>query len=168
MYTPVPPSPLFLERFLEVLYCHSVKHSAIRPGSPHWYQTDVLSASISFWDTGRSHREPNQGSAVGGGWKPFYISPETAGWERKCETGRCHGEGARSILAKFRGDVCARFHAVAAKHRNRTQNSQLGLLGTVLRATTTATYMAARVRNILDTTSYTHFVNIYWFVFINL
>jgi hypothetical protein len=53
-------------------------------------------------------------------------------------TGRCHGEAARSVLAKVRGDVFARFHAVAAKRRGRTRNSQFDLLGPVLRATTTA------------------------------
>ena len=41
--------------------------SAIWPVSPQWYQTGVLSASISFLEIGRSHRVPNQGSAVGGG-----------------------------------------------------------------------------------------------------
>jgi hypothetical protein len=39
----------------------------IQPGSPQWYQTSVLSASISFLETGRSHKVPNQGSKVGGG-----------------------------------------------------------------------------------------------------
>jgi hypothetical protein len=34
----------------------------------------------------------------------------------------------KSDLAKVRGDVFARFHAVAAKRRSRTQNSQFGLL----------------------------------------
>jgi hypothetical protein len=52
---------------------------------------------------------------VGGGWQPFFVSPESAGWWRKCETWRCHGEAARSVLAKFRGDVFTRFHPVAAK-----------------------------------------------------
>jgi len=41
--------------------------SAIWPGSPQWYQTGVLSASISVLEIGRSHRVPNQGSTVGGG-----------------------------------------------------------------------------------------------------
>jgi hypothetical protein len=50
-------------------------------------------------------------------------------------------------------DVFARLHAVAAKRSSRTQNSQFGLLGPVLRATTTAVWMAAPVRDILDTTS---------------
>ena len=40
--------------------------SAIRPVSPQWYQTGVLSASISFLEIGRSHRVPNVGSTVGG------------------------------------------------------------------------------------------------------
>src|SRR5215468_9425807 len=41
--------------------------SAIRPGSPQWYQTGVLSASVSFLEIGTSHRVPNYGSTVGGG-----------------------------------------------------------------------------------------------------
>jgi hypothetical protein len=68
----------------------------------------------------------------------FFISPENAEFGRKCEMGRCYGEAARSVLAKVRGDVCARFHAVAAERRSRTRNSQFGVLGPVLRATTTA------------------------------
>jgi hypothetical protein len=68
----------------------------------------------------------------------FFISPETAGWWRKCETGRCQGEAARSVLAKVRVDVYARFHAVAEKRRSKTRNSDFDLLGPVLRATTTA------------------------------
>jgi hypothetical protein len=70
---------------------------------------------VSFLEVGRSHRAPNQGSTVCGGRRPFRILPETAGWGRKCETGRCAGEAARSVLAKVRGDVFARFYAVAAK-----------------------------------------------------
>jgi hypothetical protein len=50
-------------------------------------------------ETGRSQRVPNQGSTVGGGWQPLCDSPENA--MRKCETGRCHGEASRSVLAKF-------------------------------------------------------------------
>jgi hypothetical protein len=68
----------------------------------------------------------------------FFLSPETAGRGRKFETGRCHGETARSVLDKVGGDVFARFHTFAAKCRSRTGNSQFGLLGPVLRATTTA------------------------------
>jgi hypothetical protein len=41
---------------------------AIRPGSPHWYQTGVLSASVSCLQIGRSHRVSNQESTVGVGW----------------------------------------------------------------------------------------------------
>jgi hypothetical protein len=89
-------------------------------------------------EIGRYHRVPNQGSTVGGRWLPFCISPETAGWGRKCEKGRCRGEAARSVFAKVRGEVFARFYAVAAKRRSRTRNSQFGLFEPVLRATTTA------------------------------
>jgi hypothetical protein len=39
----------------------------IRPGSHQWYQTGVLSASVSFLEIGISHRVPHQGSTVGGG-----------------------------------------------------------------------------------------------------
>jgi hypothetical protein len=39
---------------------------------------------------------------------------------------------------KFGGDVFARFRAVTAKRGSRTRNSQFGVLGPVLRATTTA------------------------------
>jgi len=41
--------------------------SAIQFVSPQWYQTGVLSASVSFLEIGRSHRVPNQGSTVCGG-----------------------------------------------------------------------------------------------------
>jgi hypothetical protein len=58
---------------------------------------------------GRSHRVPTYWSTLGGGWLPLCISPETAGWGRKCERGRCHGEAARSVLAKVRGHVFARY-----------------------------------------------------------
>jgi hypothetical protein len=36
-----------------------------KPGSPKWYQTGVLSASILFLETGRSHRVPNHQ------WRPW-------------------------------------------------------------------------------------------------
>jgi hypothetical protein len=62
----------------------------------------------------RSLRVLNRGSMVGGGWQPFCVLPGTAGWGRKCETGRFHGEAARFVLTKVR-DVFAHFHAVAAK-----------------------------------------------------
>ena len=39
--------------------------SVIRPVSPQWYQTGVLSASISFLEIRRSHRVPNREY---GGW----------------------------------------------------------------------------------------------------
>jgi hypothetical protein len=114
----------------------------------------LLSPSVSFLEIGRSHRVPNRGSTVGGGITPILCFARNCQVITKCGTVPCHGEAARSVLAKVRGDVFARFHTVAAKHRSRTQNSQFGLLGPVLRATTTAVYMAAPVRNILDTTSY--------------
>jgi hypothetical protein len=62
----------------------------------------------------------------------LFFPPETSGWGRKCETGRCHGEAARYVLAEVQGDIFARFHAVAAKLRSRTRNSQFGLLEQIL------------------------------------
>jgi hypothetical protein len=82
------------------------------------------------------------------------FRPKQLGEGGSVRRGRFHGEAARPVLAKVRGDVFARFQAVAAKRRSRTRNSQFGLLGPVLRATTTAVQMEAPVRNILDTTSY--------------
>jgi hypothetical protein len=41
---------------------------------------------------------PIQGSTVDGGWLPLFVSPETTGWGRKCETGRCHGESATRFM----------------------------------------------------------------------
>jgi hypothetical protein len=42
------------------------------------------------------------------------------------------------VMVKVRGDVFARFYAVTAKLRSRIRNPQFGLLGLVLRATTTS------------------------------
>jgi hypothetical protein len=52
--------------------------SAIQSGS-QWYKTGVLSASISFLEIGGSHRVPNQGSTVGGGWQPFLFHQKHLG-----------------------------------------------------------------------------------------
>jgi hypothetical protein len=94
----------------------------------------------------------------------YFVSPETAGWKRKCETEHCHGEATRSVLSQVRGDVFARFHAVDAKRRSRTRTSQFGLLGPVLRATTTSVEMAAPVRNILETASWGE---LYFYLYFN-
>ena len=90
------------------------------PGSPFLSEHQALlrfgldllngieSAFFSFnliSEIGRSHRVPNQGSTVGGGEQQFCFSPETGGRGRKCETGRCHGEAARSVLAKVGGGL---------------------------------------------------------------
>jgi hypothetical protein len=58
MFGTVTGSPLLSE-------CQAL--SAIRPGSAQWYETGILSASISFFEIGRNHRVPNQGRTVGGG-----------------------------------------------------------------------------------------------------
>jgi hypothetical protein len=53
--------------------------SAIRPGSPQWHKTDVLTASISFLEIGRSHRVPNRGSTVGGDDSHFVFRQKLLG-----------------------------------------------------------------------------------------
>jgi hypothetical protein len=67
----------------------------------------------------------------------FVFRQKLLGDDGNLRKGRCHGEAARSVLSKDQGDVFARFHAVAANLCSKTQNSKFGLLGPVLRATTT-------------------------------
>jgi hypothetical protein len=126
-----------LSKYVFIVSCNVTQLPAIRPGS-QWYQTGVLSTSVSFLEIGISHRVPNQGSTVCGGWQPFILSPEIARWGRKFGTGRYHGEAARCVIDKVPGDVFARFHAIAVKCLNRARNSQFCLWGPVLRAATTA------------------------------
>jgi hypothetical protein len=60
-----------------------------------------------------------------------------------------------SVLAKVQGgDFFAPFHAVATKRRSRILNSQFGLLGLVLCATTTAVFVGGTSLEYLDTISY--------------
>ena len=47
---------------------------------------------------------------------------------------RCHGEAARSVLAKVGDDVSVISTAVSAKLRSRIRNSQFGLLRQILYA----------------------------------
>ena len=68
--------------------------SAIWPASPQWYQTSVHSASILFLEIGRSHRVPNQGSTVGGGWQPFCFTVQFS----SVQTTRCCFWSAVRIL----------------------------------------------------------------------
>jgi hypothetical protein len=68
----------------------------------------------------------------------FVLRQKLLGEDRSLRLGDVMVSAARCVFAKFRGDVFARFHAVAAKLRNRTRNSQFGLLGPVPRATTTS------------------------------
>jgi hypothetical protein len=159
-----PPACRYRSRLLHFMHgswkSFSVKVSSthcdvIRPGSSQLYQTEVLSASISYLEIGRNHRVSIKDSTAGGERQPFCVSPWISGWRSKCETGLCHYEAASSVLAKIRGDFFASFQAVAAKLRSRTRNSQRGLLGTVLCDATTGIEIAAPVWNIWDTTSYT-------------
>jgi hypothetical protein len=53
--------------------------SGIRPGSPQWYQTSVLSASFSFLEVGRSHRVPNQGIRLVGDDSHFVFRQKLLG-----------------------------------------------------------------------------------------
>ena len=75
---------------------------AIRSGSPQWYQTSVISASISVLEIGRNHRVPNQGSTLGGGWQPFcrsvqFSSVQCRRW-RTASSGQMSGSWAQIWL----------------------------------------------------------------------
>jgi hypothetical protein len=72
---------------------------------------------------------------MGGGDSHFVFCQKLLGEDRSVRRGVVI---ARSVLAKVRGDVFARLHAVAAKRRSRTQNAQFCLFESVFRATTTA------------------------------
>jgi hypothetical protein len=131
MWAPVPPSPSFLEHFLEILFCHSVKNSAIRPGSPQWYQTGVLSVAISFMEIRGVRREGDANRLV--------LHQKMLGEEGLCEAERYRVEATESALTKVRGErLRTLFTQTPAKRRSRICNSQFCLLGTVLRVTTTA------------------------------
>jgi hypothetical protein len=138
----------------KIFRTHAVKiiKLTIRPVGRH----HPRSSSLQHVDTGPTvsifgtlaggnlfgNRKKSQGVKSGeyNGWgmTAIFISPETAGWGRKCETGCCHGEAARSVLNTVRGDVFSRFHVFAAKLRSRNRNSQFGLLVQIFCATTTA------------------------------
>jgi hypothetical protein len=71
--------------------------SAIRAGSK-WYQTGVLSTSVTFLEIGRSHRVPNQGSTVGGGDNHFLFRHKLSG-----EDG---SERRGVVMVKLRHGAC--------------------------------------------------------------
>jgi hypothetical protein len=73
--------------------------SAVRPGSPQWYQTGVHYASNSFLEIGRSHTVPNQGSTVGGGMTAISC------FARNCWVRTEVWEGA---LSWWSSQVCSR------------------------------------------------------------
>jgi hypothetical protein len=85
--------------------------SAIRPGSPQWYQTGVLSAFSFIFGNRKKSEGAKSGEYSGWGMTAIFCFARNC-WVRT-DTGRCHGEAARSVLAKVRGDVFARLHAVA-------------------------------------------------------
>jgi hypothetical protein len=71
----------------------------------------------------QSEKEKSQGAKSGdyGGWKTtvmlflFLV-------ERKCATVRCRDATASSFVAKFRGEVFARFHAVTLNRHSSMRN----------------------------------------------
>jgi hypothetical protein len=69
------------ETFPGSFFCQSVKQS------PQLYQTGVLSASISFLETGRSHRVPNQGSTMGGDDSHFVFRQKLLGEDGSVKRG---------------------------------------------------------------------------------
>jgi hypothetical protein len=75
--------------------------SVIRPGSPRWYQTGVLSASISFSEIGISHMVPNQGSTVGGGRQTFAFRQKLLGEDGSVRRGIVMGKQPGLFSPKF-------------------------------------------------------------------
>jgi hypothetical protein len=92
-----------------------------------------------------NRRKSNQGSVVGGGWQPFFVSPETIGWGWKCETGRCHGEAARSFHQSL---GAMSWHIFTQSLQNVAVEPRIHSLACW------DWCFAPPVRNILDTTSY--------------
>jgi hypothetical protein len=78
------------------------------------------------------------GSAVGGDDSYFVFRQKLLGDYGSVRRGVVVVKQPGLFSPKFGGDVFASFHAVAAKRSRITRNSQFGLLGPVLRATTTA------------------------------
>jgi hypothetical protein len=134
---------------MEVLFCQCQALSAFRPGFPQWHQTGVLSASVSFLEKERSHRVPNQGSTVGGGWQPFCrLSPETAGWVQKCETGRCHGEAL--VLSDMSvSHFQALFRRAGGQSNNRDTLILAGRQGVIV-------YLSVKIRTLYTDTYHHH------------
>jgi len=97
----VDTGPPLFERFLEVLFYQYQALSAIWPVSPQWYQTGVLSASISCLEIGRSHRVPNQGSMVGEGDSSFVLRQELLGEDRSVIRGVVMVKQPGLFLQKF-------------------------------------------------------------------
>jgi hypothetical protein len=76
-----------------------------------------------------------------GGWgyeSHFLFCQKLLGEDGSVRRGVVMVKQPGCVFAKVRGDVFARFQAVAAKLRSRTRNSQFGLLGQILCATTPA------------------------------
>jgi hypothetical protein len=147
MQTAIPPSPPFLERFLEVLFCQSVKHCL-------WLGLDLLNViklesfqlQFHFWNWKKSQSDK---SGEYGGWGMTAILYFT----RNCWVRTEVWDGK---LLRWSNQVCSRQSSgrslrTFSRSRSRTWSSQFGLLGPVFRATTTAVQMAAPVRNSLDT-----------------
>ena len=83
MQTPVPPSPPFLESFLEVLFCQSVKHF-LRFGLDLLNGIEPASFQFNFI---LGNRKKSQGAKSGeyGGWgdnsKFVFRQKRTAVWD---------------------------------------------------------------------------------------
>jgi hypothetical protein len=78
-----------------------------------------------------------------------FVSPETAGWSEVWD----------GALSWWKSQVCSRQCSrrrlrTFSRSRSKTRNSQFGLVVLVFRATTTAVYVAAPVRDILDNALY--------------
>jgi hypothetical protein len=94
----------------------------------------------------------NQGSTVGGNDSHFVFRQKMLGEDGSVRRGVVMVKQTGLFSPNF-GATSSHVFTVAAKLRSRTRNSEFGLLGQILCATTTAVKMTAQVRNILDVTS---------------
>jgi len=80
--------------------------SAVRSISSQWYQTGVLSASVSFLEIGRRHRVPNQGSTVGGDDNHFVFRQKLLGEKGSVRRG--------VVMVKLPGVFSPKFGAMSS------------------------------------------------------
>jgi hypothetical protein len=85
---------------------------AIKPGSPQWYQTGILSAAISFLEIGRSHRVPNTWCSVDGDENHFIFRQKMLGEDRSVKWG--------VVMVKQPGLFSPKFRATSSRSHHKT------------------------------------------------